>query len=227
VILVHGGAGPELTWERQHALADHYRLVVPWRRGFAPSPAAARQDFDRDAHDILDLVAEEGASHLVGFSYGGLGAAIAAGRRPEAVRSLTLIEPPFFALAMGHPEVRAFVDLSTAALAGGDPRSEKRFFAIAGLDTPETAGERERALELARGLRPPLEAAADWSAIAEGGLASLVVSGAHHEAVETVCDALATALGARRESLPGAGHAAQRTPAFNPLLREHLSSTDT
>jgi hypothetical protein len=39
VALVHGGAGPELTWSRQSPLADRMQLLIPWRRGYPPSPA--------------------------------------------------------------------------------------------------------------------------------------------------------------------------------------------
>jgi hypothetical protein len=37
-----------------------------------------------------------------------------------------------------------------------------------------------------------------------------------------LCDALAERLGARRECLPGAGHAAQRAPGFNQLLEDFI-----
>lgn len=49
MILVHGGAGAELTWEMQDQLAARWTLVIPWRRGFGPSPPAERQDFEVDA----------------------------------------------------------------------------------------------------------------------------------------------------------------------------------
>src|ERR687892_105285 len=39
VVLVHGGVGPGLTWERVEPLADRWTLVIPARRGFRPSPA--------------------------------------------------------------------------------------------------------------------------------------------------------------------------------------------
>ena len=53
LLLWHGGAIPELTWSRQHSLADEFHLRIPWRRGFAPSVAAARQDWEPDVRDLL------------------------------------------------------------------------------------------------------------------------------------------------------------------------------
>jgi pimeloyl-ACP methyl ester carboxylesterase len=48
--------------------------------------------------------------HLVGHSYGGVITLLAAGRRPTAVRSLTVIEPPGTRVALGDPAVDRFVN---------------------------------------------------------------------------------------------------------------------
>ena len=95
ILLLHGGSGPELTWDRQMELAQRWSLIIPTRRGFAPS-AAAPGDLEADAEDVDRLLTKR--THLVGIAYGGLVAALAAQRNPQAVRSLTLIEaPPEFA----------------------------------------------------------------------------------------------------------------------------------
>ena len=57
------------------------------RRGFAASPDIDRSDHDVDALDVVDLL-DAGGAHVVGHSYGGVVALLAAGRRPDAVRSL-------------------------------------------------------------------------------------------------------------------------------------------
>jgi hypothetical protein len=60
---------------------------------------------------------------------------------------------------------------------------------------------------------PPLDelAAAPWP--------KLVVSGAHSEAFDAVCDVLEERLGAERAILPGAGHSVPRLgEPFNALL---------
>ena len=83
LILVHGGAGPALTWELQEPLAERWTLIVPARRGYPPSPPAERQDFESDADDLTEILTREGSAHLVGFSYGAVSATIAAAWRPD------------------------------------------------------------------------------------------------------------------------------------------------
>lgn len=55
----------------------------------------------------------------MGHSYGAVVALLAAARRPESVRTLTLAEPAAFALARGHPAVEELIttltDLDAAA----------------------------------------------------------------------------------------------------------------
>lgn len=109
VVLVHGSlaTGAE-EWQEQRPLANQgFRLRVLDRRGYGRSPAADGEDFLRDAADVVELMDE--AAHLIGHSYGGLGALYAAARRPEATLSLTLLEPGAFALGQGNPSARALV----------------------------------------------------------------------------------------------------------------------
>jgi pimeloyl-ACP methyl ester carboxylesterase len=82
-------------------------------------PAADGEDFLVDADDIANLMGD--GAHLVGHSYGGLGAIAAAARRPEATRSLTLLEPPAAMLGQAAPaweELLADVGRLWAAMAG-------------------------------------------------------------------------------------------------------------
>lgn len=229
VLLVHGGVGPELSWRDQEPLAARWRLDIPWRRGFGDSPPAERQDFEVDAADVADLLADEPA-HCVGFSYGGVGLALAAARAPDRLLSLTLIEPALFALALDRPEVQELMALA-AAYTGADPAARERaraeFEAIAQIDVtgrPEIARAFEETRRLAPGLRPPAEARPDLAAVAAAGVPALVVSGSHHPAIEAVCDALADGLEAQRLALPGGGHAVQRAAGFNERLERFLMS---
>ena len=175
LLLVHGGVGPEITWAAQEPLADRFTLLIPHRRGFPPSPPAARQDWMADAEDLEALLSDEPA-HGVGFSYGGLGLAVAAGRHPERLRSLTLIEVPLFELAdQEDPRVRDLVALAGAYTGEADEsHAEARaaFEALAGMGGDLTADQRaelERVRKLARGLRPPAEAHPDYAAIVRAG----------------------------------------------------------
>jgi pimeloyl-ACP methyl ester carboxylesterase len=228
VILVHGGVGPELTWEMQEPLAERWTLVIPWRRGFEPSPAAERQDFELDARDIGALLAGEGGAHLVGLSYGAVGSVLAAAADPTRVRSLTVLEPALFGLARDNATVRDLERLSRSALRGapdGDPAREE-FFAVAGLGGPERLEHRRDVERIARGLRFPGEAEPDGEPIIRAGIPRLVVSGGHHPGLEEMCDEVARSLDADRERVPGAGHAVARAPGFNERLEPFLSRAE-
>jgi pimeloyl-ACP methyl ester carboxylesterase len=222
LVLVHGGIGPELSWEEQLPLAERYTLVIPWRRGYAPSPPAERQDWEADAED-LDAIVEPG-DRLVGFSYGGLSASIVAGRRSTELAALVLIEPPLFFLAPEDPVVRPMIDLSSRFTSGeteDDPEAHWRFLSVAGIKRPrdqEEARAIERLTRMARHLRPPLDAAPDLGAVRAARLPTLSVSGRHNPGIERLCDLIAERTGGQRLRLTGSGHAVQRAPGFNERL---------
>lgn len=231
VVLVHGGLPARVTWSRQRELEAHWLLIVPSRRGFSPSPAAPWQDFLADAGDLAELIAEvPGGVHLVGFSYGGLGACMAAERVPHLVRSLTLIEVPLWIAADEDASVRALADLADRfAASADDAQAERDFFALASVDRKMLAGAEDdvrQAAELGRRLRSPREAKPRFDAITAARIPTLVVSGDHHPGMERLCDAIATRLGAQRARLPGAGHAVPRAPGFNTMLEAFLTAAE-
>ena len=80
---------------------------MPDRRGYGRSPASQGEDFLRDADDIAGLMGD--GAHLVGHSYGGLGVLFAAARRPDAARSVTLLEPAAFTLGQHRIAARALL----------------------------------------------------------------------------------------------------------------------
>ena len=109
VVLVHGAVfdGP-LMWTEQRPLGERWRLEVLNRRGYGKSPPPeVRSDFEEDARDIAALLGDD--AHLVGHSYGAIGALYAAALRPQAVRSLTINEPPAYRLIKGNAEADAVV----------------------------------------------------------------------------------------------------------------------
>jgi pimeloyl-ACP methyl ester carboxylesterase len=229
VLLVHGGASPETTWSGLERLTERWTLVFSYRRGFPPSsdPPGGRQDFELDAADLEELL--EARPHLVGHSYGGVVAAIAATRRPERVRSLTLLEPALF-LPVDDPEVSRFARLGEEFLARGlqtETARLREFLKIAGAPIPDVGplpAAVIRGVRRAQGSRPPSEARPPLEVIREAGIPSLVASGDHHPAVERMCDAVADALGAQRVLAPGAGHFVAAAQGFADQLERFLSS---
>src|SRR3989440_3565391 len=109
VVLVHGSVGNgRSTWEAQLPLAERFTLVIPDRPGSPPNPPVERVDFEEQAPLVAELLGE--GAHLVGHSYGGVISLHAAALRPDAVRSLTLIEPPAFGVALDDPAVARVVE---------------------------------------------------------------------------------------------------------------------
>lgn len=226
VVLVHGDvSGGEATWSRQRELSARFHLLVPDRRGFGASPPTAREDFAVDAADIADLLGP--GAHLVGHSYGAVGALLAAARRPAAVRSLTVIEPPAYAVAADDPAVaqlaREQAELTRAAPTLGVAEFLRRFLVSVGseadrLPEPLPAHLVQHARVL-MGFRPPGEATIPLADLRAAGLTTLVVSGDHSPAFERICDVIAAGLGAERAIVAGAGHNVTRmSDELNPLL---------
>ena len=116
------------------------------------------------------------------------------------------------------------------AASADDAQAGREFLALAGIDRKRLAGEEDdvrQAVELARKLRSPWEAKLRFDAITDASIPTLVVSGDHHLALERLCDAITTRLGAQRARLRGAGHAVQRAPGFNTMLEEFLTAAET
>jgi len=228
VVLVHGsvGNGPA-TFAEVGALRDRFELVVPSRGGYPPGPLLDRIDFEEQAEELAPLL--EGGAHLVGHSYGGVISLLMAARTPEAVHSLTVSEPPAFAVARGLAEVDRLVSDLEAFFAAGpyEPADYLRgFLACVGSATrlPDPLPpELEQGARAAMVERPPWEAEIPLDALAAAPFPKLVISGAHNAAFDAVCDVLEERLGAERAVLPGAGHSIPRAPGYAERLDSFLS----
>lgn len=227
VVLVHGSVSDgTAAWAAQQPLAERWTLLVVDRPGFGKAGSVERVDFEVDAAPVAELLGD--GSHLVGHSYGGVISLLAAARRPEAVRSLTVIEPPAFGVAEGNPEVDAFVAALKEHWERGPSEPEaflRRFLELVGSSAPSSplAPVLERGARMLPTERGPWEAQIPLDELARAPFPKLVVSGAHHAAFDAVCDVLEERLGAERAVIPGAGHGVQRTGAvFNERLEELL-----
>jgi pimeloyl-ACP methyl ester carboxylesterase len=100
VVFVHGGLQDYRQWVPQLArFAQEYRVILYSRRYNYPNinrPIASDHSALVDAHDLAGLLRALNIdnAHLIGHSYGALGALLTAIEYPQLVRSLVLAEPP-------------------------------------------------------------------------------------------------------------------------------------
>jgi pimeloyl-ACP methyl ester carboxylesterase len=225
VILVHGSlatGGDE--WQGQQPLADQgFRLLVVDRRGYANSPGADGEDYLQDGEDIARLMGN--GAHLVGHSYGGVGALVAAARRPEATLSLTLLEPGTFGLAQHHPAARALVTQLRQIWSQDLPDEVwcVEFLKAVGSDPemlgPELLAAAMPLVHLVRRGRPLWELDLPFAEMRKTTYPRVVVSGGHSAGFDALCDDLADRIGAERAVVTGAGHEIQFAGApINDLL---------
>ena len=233
-VFVHGsfGWGTE-TWREQKLLADAYRLLLVDRRGFGESPPDGRVDFEHDATDIAQLLAD--GAHLVGHSYGGVVALLAAARRPDSVRSLAVIEPPALAIVRGQSAAEELIrEIREAAERAQDPADYRMRF-LRSFGIPAERQELEgSALEAARSSwreRHPYEADIPLEELARTSFPKLVVRGAWDVAPQSareragavfasICDVLEERLQAESARFAGAAHNPQSLgQPFNSRLR--------
>jgi pimeloyl-ACP methyl ester carboxylesterase len=230
VVLVHGSGGNAASaWASVQPLAARFTLVAPSRGGYPPNPPLERIDFEQQGEELAPLL--DDAAHLVGHSYGGVIALLMAARRPEAVRSLVVSEPPAFGLARGNPEVDDLVTRLDEHFKHG-PREPRAFLVgfLAAVGSTATLPAElppglEQSVRATMAERAPWEAQFPLEALAATRFPKLVISGAHHRAFDAVCDVLEQRLGAERAVLPGAGHSVPRAPGYLERLEAFLDDS--
>jgi pimeloyl-ACP methyl ester carboxylesterase len=240
-ICVHGS----LSWgtfafRAQRPLATSHALVLPDRRGYGASAGSGRADFAVDADDITALL--RGGAHLVGHSYGAVVVLLVAARHPEAVRTLTVVEPAALSVARGDPAVEeliAALEEVRSAASSVSPtefalRFREAFGYRRGVDMsrwPALNARGMRAAATTMTERPPWEAEIRLDALASARIPALIVSGRWdnlaageqalgRRAFGAVGDALMRSLDARRVVIDGWAHGCQYSgEPFNRALR--------
>lgn len=246
-VFVHGvlswGCDERYGFGRQAPLADRRRLVLMDRRGHGASAdleGPYRTDYVVDALDVIDLLGD--GAHLVGHSYGGVAAMIAAAARPELVRSLCLIQPGSMRVAEDHPvvaELLARNRASSAALpedltAADYLRSANE---SVGMPVPEPTPERLRAAWTSMGERPCWDAGVPLEPIARAPWPTLVVvgdwAGAPPEYRRPACEPLTIAarvlaekVGAELLTVPGLYPHVQQPERVNEALAAFWDGAD-
>ena len=251
VLIVHGGVqgglgGGPSTFARQEALAERgWRLRFVERPGFGRSPSHGPDDMEADAVWIADLLGE--GAHLVGHSWGGAEALLAAARRPDAVRSLTLIEPALMPLIQTDPTARAdpramrvgaqmggmFLQSKTPAdyalafartLSAADQPNDR----VDSLEADQDMAMRFGCAMLQARMAAPEAMRAAAEAVAAAKLPVLVVSGGWSPVFDFTGEVAARLTGGRFEIVAAPNHFVQAASAeaFNALLDDFMHLVD-
>ncbi len=229
VILIHGSGAPapiSELWARQRPLAERYQLLIVTRRGYGDRPVAMQTDVEGDVQDVLGLLGAGEGAHLVGFSYGGIVAMVAAARRPELVRSLAVIEPPALRVAFGNPAADAQVDglsrFEPPPLGKTPEEFWKDFRRLMGQAVPEhveLSPVERKAVEAHMAEAPPWTVPIPLDALAAAPFPKLVISGDWNPALDAVADIITARLSAARFVLKGWYHNIYRAgEPFNQRL---------
>jgi len=232
VVMVHGSVqgsrvGGGRHFSRQAELKDRgWQIVVPDRPGHGLSPVPGRpDDAELDGEWVADML--EGGAHLVGHSFGGAVALAAAARRPEAVYSLTLIEPAMQTLVVERPAVLWFIlRILLARVTSLTPRSYVRRFARLMHIPDEIRGgadqqEFKRMAAAISAVRVPQKDALirELEAVKAASIPLMVVSGGWSDAVEVTADVVADRGGGIRLVIPSPHHFPQSvSDEFNEKL---------
>ena len=241
IVLVHGSAqgstvGGDKHYLGQQALAAQgWRLAIPDRPGHGRSPAPGRpDDFELDGLWVADLLGE--GAHLVGHSYGGLVALAAAAARPEAVKSLTLVEAAMQHLALDDPRTQDFVRRIIEAFTGAGSPAEvaTRFIQVAGIPA-EIRGHRGAAELDAMGkaalsirMPTPERVRELVEAVAANHISLLTVSGGWEPGIDSSSERAALLGGGRHVVVESPHHLPQNhdPEAFNALFTDFMKAAE-
>ena len=197
---------------------------------------AAERDWLRPARPSGsgEAAAVGGGAHLVGFSYGGIVAMVAAARRPELVRSLTVIEPPALKVAFGHPAADGQIERLSRFEPPPLGKTPEEFWAdfrrLMGQSVPEhikLSPIERKAVEAHMAEAPPWTIDIPLDTLAATAFPKLVFSGDWNPAMNAVADVITERLSAERCVLKGWYHNIHRAgEPFNQRLDAFLQLSD-
>ncbi|MBP7000067.1 alpha/beta hydrolase [Amaricoccus sp.] len=244
-LFLHCMLGRSAAWTGVIAeLGDRLAISAPDLPGHGRTEHdPARSVQEQALADARSLLGGAGRTHVVGHSFGGAVALRLAVEAPEAVASLTLIEPVLFALLAGgdpaaHAAEAAAAAPARARMAAGDwPGAAEAFLArwsavpLGGL-SPERAAEMIAGMPLVAAgeadIVEPATARPRADEIAAIAAPVLLIDGAcSPPSIAAILDRLAALLpAARRVTVPGAGHMLPITHAgaVSGALRDFLAA---
>lgn len=139
VVCVHSNASTSGQWrELIEILSPRFKVLAPDSYGAGKGPAwpAGGHSLRSEVELLEPVFARAGSPHvLVGHSYGGAVALLAAALQPRRVRALVLYEPTLFSLVDAHGPppngvdgIRGAASRAAAAAAAGDAEAAARIF---------------------------------------------------------------------------------------------------
>lgn len=140
VVCIHANAGSSSQWRAlMERLAPRFHVMAPDTHGAGKGPAwpvGRPLTLSDEVAALAPLLDQAGDSFtLVGHSYGGAVALMAAAKYPERVRALVLYEPTLFALVDADQPppndadgIRHTVERATVALVQGDRHRAAEYF---------------------------------------------------------------------------------------------------
>lgn len=253
VLMIHGGVqgglgGGPANFAGQFPLAEEgWTLRLPDRPGFGKSVSRGPDDQLADALWVSEELGE--SSHLIGHSFGGAIALLAAAQRPQAVCSLILIEPALQPMLTTKPllllksGVRAALQIVGEALMKSETPGEfgRAFAASLGtdgkqgpnpslaalLEHPELAAPLGCAVLRARIASPDeMRRAADT--VAKAGIPVAFVSGGYSTGQDAGCAAMASMMKAKQVVISAPNHFLQQASAgaFNEFANNFMREAE-
>ena len=176
------------------------------------------------------MLEEKNGAHLVGFSYGGSIALVAAARQPDLIRSLTVIEPPAFSIARGNAVVEQKIEQTKLAYEPSQPLSPEEFLVLFMKpmipdfpDTIELSPEDRKGVEAMQAEPAPWKIDIPLDVLATTSFPKLVVTSSESPAFEAVANVLKTRLNTQHIICSGKGHYIPDTgERFNQILETFL-----
>lgn len=254
IVIIHGGVqgglgGGPSTFAGQEALAQRgWRLELPDRPGFGSSPSRGPEDMEADSVWIADML-EDGA-FLIGHSWGGAEALLAAARRPGSVRALVLVEPALQSLLFGSPRIAADPALQASAgqfggvimaaktpadyalgfgrvLGTADTGSTTPGTAMAGLQADPAAAQRFGCSLLQARMAPPPTLRQAAESVAAAKIPTLVITGGWSPFFDAVGEMAAGLTHGRHLVVQSPNHFVQLSAAegFNTAVDDFLRET--
>lgn len=152
VVCLHANASSSAQWRGlMEALAPKFHVIAADSYGAGKTPHPGRKVTLRDEVELLDSVFARAGDPfaLVGHSYGGAIALVAAVLHPRRVRAVALYEPTLFAVAESPDDVAGIRNAADAAIAlvnaGDAVGASRRFIDFwMGAETFDRMAERNR-----------------------------------------------------------------------------------